>query len=136
MMQQKLKLKLYCEEGLPESHFNFLTHDKSKKRLESLKLLYLVQMKVEELKQVLKVDNMQEVFVIPSTMCEDPTMVYHKVLSSGCHFIDLFTAVQDVDLELVKYWSKYVTVARESYLVENLLWSGAKIKASLTDELK
>ena len=46
-MQQKLKLKMHCEEGLPEPHFDFLTHDESKKGIESLKTLYSVRMKVE-----------------------------------------------------------------------------------------
>ena len=125
-MQQKLKLKLHCEEGLPEPHFDFLLHYESKKGLDLLKSLYLVRMKVEEMKQVLTADDMHGIFVISSSMCEDPTMVYHKVPAAGCHSINRFTAVQEVDLELVKDWSEYVTAAVESYLVENLLWSGAK----------
>ena len=81
-------------------------------------------------------NDMHRVFVVPSTMCDDPTMVYDKVPAAGCHSIDLLTDIQDVELNLVKDWSEYVASAGEPYLVENLLWSGAKIKASLTDGLK
>ena len=46
--QQKLKLQTKCKEGLPEPHFNFLTHENNSD-LKLLKSLYSVCMKVEEL---------------------------------------------------------------------------------------
>ena len=135
-MQHKLKLKIHCKEALPEPHFDFLTHNESKKGLDLLKSLYSVRMKVKELRQELIACDMHSVFVVPSMMCDDPTFVYNKVPAAGGHSVDLFTAVEDVDLDLMKNWSKYVASAGEPYLVENLLWSASKIKVSLTDGLK
>lgn len=133
--QQKIKLKAKCEEPLEEPHFDFLTHDNSSD-LTSLQSLYSVRMKVEELRLALTGDDMHGVFTVPSMMCDDPTMTFNQVPAAGCHPLDMFNSIEEVDIELVKNWSEYLTMAGEEYLVENLLWSGVKIKLSLTEGLR
>ena len=58
--QQKLKLQTKCEEGLQEPHFDFLSHENSTD-LRSLKSLYLVRMKVKDLRQSLTLNDMHGV---------------------------------------------------------------------------
>ena len=106
-----MKLKTQYKEGLHEPHFYFLTRQNVNSGIESLKPLNSVRMKVEELKQVLMVEEMHRILVLLRMMCANPTMTYKKVPATGSHTIDLFTTVQDVDLELVKDWSKYLTSA-------------------------
>ena len=81
-------------------------------------------MKVEELKQSLTAGDMHRIFTVPSMMCNDPGLVYNKVPAAGGLPLEMFTSVQEIDLELVKNWREYLTLTGELYLVENLLWSG------------
>ena len=62
--QQKLKLQMKCKEGLPEPHFDYLTH-KNKSDLKYLKLLYSVRMKVKELRLLLISNDMHGIFTVP-----------------------------------------------------------------------
>ena len=133
--QQKLKLQAKCEEGLLEPHFDFLTHG-STTNLQSLKMLYSVRMKVEELRQSLTTGDMHGVFLVPDSMCVDPTATFNRMPAAGSAPLDLFNSVQEVSLELAKDWSEFLIQAGEKYLVENLFWSAAKIKASLSDSLR
>ena len=132
---QKIKLQAKCKEGLPEPHFDFLASDPSSD-LTSLKGLYSVRMKVEELKQSLMAEDMHGIFVMPDAFAEDPTGTFNKMPAAGCASVDMFTNTEDVDLETCKEWSKFLSAAGEQYLVENLLWSGMKLKNSLSNGLK
>ena len=126
-MQQMLKLQNKCKEGLLEPHFDFLTQGISP-NLESLKSLYSVRMKIEELKQALVSNGMHGIFTVPSMMCNDPAGTYNQVPAAGSSPLELFTSASELDLQIIKDWSEYLMLAGEKYLVENLLWSGAKIK--------
>ena len=108
--QQKLKLQTKCEEGLPAPHFDFLTHENSTD-LKSLKSLYLVRMKVKDLRQLLTSNNMHGVFTVPSMMVEDATGIYNSVPAAGRSPLDMFYSIQELDIELVKTWSKYLLAA-------------------------
>lgn len=133
--QQKLKLQTKCEEGLPKPHFDFLTHENSSD-LKSLKSLYSVRMKVEELRLSLTSEDMHGVFTVPSMMTGDPTGIYNLVPAAGSAPLDMFHSIQELELELVQQWSEFLLAAGEPYLVENLLWSAMKIKNSLSDGLR
>ena len=93
-------------------------------------------MKVEELKQSLTAGDMHGIFTVPSMMCNDPGLVYNKVPAARGSPLEIFTSVQEIESELVKDWSEYLTLVGEKYLVKNLLWSGTKIKASLSEKLR
>ena len=93
-------------------------------------------MKVEELRLLLTSNDMHGVFTVPSIMTKDPTATYRLVPAAGSSPLDMFCSIQDLDIELVKSWSKYILAARESYLVENILLSAVKIKNSLSDGLQ
>ena len=89
--QQTIKLKTKCKEALQELYFNFLTHDNSCD-LSSL-LLYLVQMKVEELCQALMADVMHRIFAVPSMMCLEPTGNYNFVPAAVSQTIDMLNSI-------------------------------------------
>ena len=93
-------------------------------------------MKVKELKQSLTSGDMHGVFTVPIMMCDDPIGTYNKVSAARSRPLELFTSVGETDLKLVKNMSEYLTLAGVKYIVENLLWSSAKIKASLLDKLR
>ena len=86
--QQLLKLQQRCEEGLAEPHFAFLSYD-NLNSLESLKNLYSVRMKIEQLRTSLMEGDMQGVFSVPSSMVEDPTGGFDYVPGLGCAPVDL-----------------------------------------------
>ena len=132
--QQRIKLQVKCEEPLEEPQFNFLTLDNSTD-LTSLKSLYSVQMKVEELRQALTEDDMHGIFMTPSMTCVDPTSTYDFVPAAGSASIDTFNLIELLDIKHAKNWSAYFTEAGEQYLVKNLLWLATKIKSSLTEGL-
>ena len=133
--QQILKVQQRCEEGLEEPHFDFLSYD-NLNSLESLKNLYSVRMKIEQLRSALMEGDMHGVFSVPSIMTQDPTGNFDFVPGIGCSPIDLFYSSEELDLETIKKWSLFVLMAGKTYLVQNLLWSGKKIMNSLSDKLR
>ena len=133
--QQLLKLQQRCEEGLAEPHFAFLSYD-NLNSLESLKNLYSVRMKIEQLRTSLMEGDMQGVFSVPSSMVEDPTGGFDYVPGLGCAPVDLFYSSEGINLEVIKRYSSFIAMAGEEYLVQNLLWSGKKIMNSLSEKLK
>ena len=133
--QQNLKLRTKCEEGLPEPHFDFLPQG-TLPNLDSLKNLYSVHMKVAELKQWLTAGDVHAIFTASSLMYNNPELVYNKVPAAGSSLLKMSTSIQELDFDLVKNWNECLTLAEEKYLVENLLWSGTKIKASLSEKLR
>ena len=79
---------------------------------------------------------MNGVFTVSSSMCDDPTGNYNKVPEAGASPIDMFYSMEDLDLDLVKNWSEYAMMAGESYMVENLQWSGKRILNSVSTALR
>ena len=79
---------------------------------------------------------MHSTFTLPSMMTTDPSGAYAKVPAVGSAPLDMSTSIQELDIELVKDWSEYTLASAKSYLVENMLWSAAKIKNSLLEGLQ
>ena len=85
-------------------------------------------MKVEELRLSLTADDMHIVFIVPSSMCQDPTGVYNYVPEAGCQPLDMFNSIEIIDLELVMRWSEYLSAAGKSTLLKTYFGPAQKSK--------
>jgi hypothetical protein len=131
----KSKLKKSAEAGL-EAKFTlmepFLGNKPSKDQLKSI---YSVTMRIEEFRRSLQAFDMVDVFIVASDYeLDEGTGDYKPAL--GSRPIDLFTSVKEVDIETVKHASAFTTHYGQEFVLENLLWSGAKLLNSCDDRLR
>ena len=129
------KLKIKAEQGL-ETKFSLMkiaSTDTSDQ--ESLKNIYNVTIRIGEFQRALRQFDMENCFLLPSDLELDPdTNEYWP--SPGARMVNLFTSYSDTSLDVVKQASEFYTRRAPDYTVQNLLWSGAKLLDSCTDELR
>ena len=92
-------------------------------------------MKNEQLQTSLMEGYMHRVISVPSIMVEDATGNFDYVPGVGCSPINLFYLYEELNIDTIKRWCSFVSMVGETYLVQNLLWSGKKIMNSLSDKL-
>ena len=49
--------------------------------------------------------DMHSIFVMPDALTADTSGTYLKMPAAGCASVDMFTNIEDVDLETCKGWS-------------------------------
>jgi hypothetical protein len=131
----KGKLKRAAETGLEEKFTMMEPLIGSKASREQLKSIYSVTMRIEEFRRSLQAFDMEDVFLIASAYVVDPT-TGDFVPEMGSRPINLFTSLSDVDLETIKNASAFSTHYGQDFVLENLLWSGAKLLNSCEDKLR
>jgi uncharacterized membrane protein YgcG len=128
------KLKRAAETGL-ETKFSMMEpFVGTKTSTEQLKSIYSVTMRMEEFRKSLQSFDMDDVFCIASDYEMDADTNW--IPAVGNRPINLFTSHQDVDLETVKRASSYSLHWGADFVVQNLLWSGAKLLNSCDDTLR
>jgi hypothetical protein len=92
-------------------------------------------MRVEEFRKSLQAFDMDDVFIVASSYEMNPDLGDY-VPAPGASTINLFTSSQDVVVETIKRASAFSTHYGQDFMVENLLWSGAKLLNSCDDTLR
>ena len=100
---ERIKLQTSAEKGL-ESKYDLLDNV-NLTDVETLKAVYQMAIRTEELKEDMARYDIQEVFLIPNEM-EWHTSDFEYHPASGAQAIDLFLSAADTDLELVKQASE------------------------------
>jgi hypothetical protein len=103
----------------------------TKMSTDQLKTIFLATMRMEEFRRSLQSFDMDNVFRVASDyeMHDDGNWIP----ANGNRPINLFTLHQDVNLETVKHASSYSLHWGADFVVQNLLWSGAKLLNSCDD---
>ena len=129
---EKIKLQNSAEKGL-EIKYDLLDNI-NLTDIETLKAVYQMSIRTEELKDDMARYDIQSVMLIPSTFTEDANGEFHP--APGARPIDLFTSAADIKLEVVKQASEWQMRFGQDYHVENLFWTGAKILNSCSPRLR
>jgi hypothetical protein len=134
-LTEKGKLKRAAETGLEEKFTMIEPLIGTKPTKEQLQSIYSVTMRIEEFRRSLQAFDMEDVFVIANEYDIDATSGDYKP-ATGSRPINLFTSIQDVDLNTLKNASAFSTHYGQEFVLENLLWSGAKLLNSCDDKLR
>ena len=126
------KVQLACQKGVKTIFSMMALSDQSNKT--SIKGVYDVQTRLDELKKAIQDDDMHDVFMIASEFEKDATGIY--IPKSTATQLDLFTVYTEVDLETVKHWNAYCLAYGPTYMAQNLAWGMEKILNSCDDYLR
>lgn len=92
-------------------------------------------MRIKEYRKSLQAYDMEDVFTITSEYKQDPNTNEYRP-NADAEPINLFVHASKVDLELIKKASEYMSGYRQWWILQNLLWSGAKLLNSCNDKLR
>ena len=129
----RIKLQNNAERGL-ESKYDLLDHV-TLTDVQTLKAVYNMSIRTEELKEEMARYDMHEVMLIPNSMTYDASDGYYKP-ANGAQPVDLFTRASEIDLTLVCQFSEWMLNYGADYHGENLFWSGGKVLNSCTERLR
>ena len=130
---EKIKLQGNAEKGL-EIKYDLLD-SVNLSDVDTLKAVYNMAIRTEELKEDMARYDMDGVFLIPNDFKYDATEdEYHPV--QGAAPINLFDSAAEVEFGLVKLASQWMMRFRADFHIENLFWSGSKILNSCTPRLR
>ena len=103
--------------------------------VETLKAVYNMSIRTEELKEEMAKYDMHQIMTIPGTFTyHDDDGFYHP--AQGASPIDLFNNAAEVRIETVQRASTWIMIFGQNYHSENLFWSGAKILNSCSTRLR
>ncbi len=130
-----LNLKAKAEEGM-EYKFKIMGPlDGKRPTKDKLKVVYSVNLRIEEFRAACKRFDMADVFQIASAYSLDADKDEYRP-AVGCRPIHLFNSHSDVTLDTVKKASAFYFLRGQDFHVQNLLWTGEKILNSCDEELR
>jgi Zinc knuckle len=131
---QKEKYAERARAGL-EAKFAILPVITDASSKESLKALYNVTARIEDFRRAVMAYNMQDVFMIPTRMEYDSHYGTY-VPTADSETKDLFTDYKEISIETVKRYTDFLTrVSSDSFMIDNLMWSGRKLLNSCEESL-
>ena len=129
----KRKLQFAAETGL-ESKYDLLDNIMMSD-VETLKAVYQMSIRTDELKTDMLRYDMLGIMIIPDRFTLDPASG-DMVPTVGAAPINLMNSASEVDLDLVKTHSEWMLRYGPDYHSENLFWSASKVLNSCTEKLR
>ena len=129
---ERIKLQTSAEKGLDLKYD--LLDNVNLTDIDTLKAVYQMSIRTEELKEEMARFDIQRRFLIPNAFHTDANDDKHP--APGVRPIDLFYSAADVDIDIVKQASEWFMRFGQDYHTENLFWSGAKVLNSCSARLR